>query len=52
MDLVGAEDREVAGAPDGDALGVLGGVGVDPALALGALEDRVELDEDFLDRAA
>ena len=52
MDLVGRQDLEVAGAPDGDALGVLGGVGVDPALALGALEDRVELDEDLLDRAA
>jgi hypothetical protein len=47
VDLVGREDREVASAPDGDPLGVLGGVGVDPALALGALEDRVELDEDL-----
>ena len=52
LDLVGGQDAEVARAPDGDALGVLGGVGVDPALALGALEDRVELDEDLLDRAA
>ena len=41
VDLVGGEDREVAGALDGDALGVVGGVGGDPALALGALEDRV-----------
>jgi hypothetical protein len=50
--LVVGEDTEVARTRDGDALGVLGRVGVDPALALGALEYRVELDEDLLDRAA
>jgi len=50
VDLLGRQHVELAGATDGHALGVGGGVRGDPALALCAFQDAVQKDEDLLDR--